>query len=64
MKVETVIQRIEDEMAQVSRDAMEKPADKTEWAYAKAIGFYAGLDRAKDLILSLYRDAEERDRHM
>lgn len=64
MKVETVIQCIEDEMAQVSRDAMERPADQTGWAYAKAVGFYGGLDKAKELILSLYRDADERDRRM
>lgn len=64
MKVETVLQRIEDEMAQVSRDAMERPAGRTEFEYGRAIGIYAGLDRAKELIVGLYRDADERDRLM
>lgn len=57
------IQRIEQERARVSHEALSKPGTDL-FAYGRAVGFYAGLDRAKQIMEELLADAEEHGRRL
>ena len=64
MKVETVLARLDEEMLRVARDAVETPREGTSYEYGRMIGLYAGLALAKETVVNLYADKDERDRHM
>ena len=61
MRIETLLQRLEAEQSAVAVEAMERPSGKTEFDYGRAIGIYAGLQRAKEVLLNTVAEAEKRD---
>ena len=61
MKIEWFLQRLEAEQAQLAREAMEKPAGRDAFAYGRAVGIHAGLDRAKIVLLELLEEKERKD---
>jgi hypothetical protein len=42
-------------------EAMERPSGKTEFDYGRVIGIYAGLQRAKDILIETVAEANKRD---
>jgi hypothetical protein len=42
-------------------EAMERPSGKTEFDYGRAIGIYAGLQRATEVLLNTVAEADKRD---
>lgn len=61
MRIETLLQRLEAEQSAVAVEAMERPSGKTEFDYGRVIGIYAGLQRAKEVLLNTVAEAEKRD---
>ena len=61
MRIETLLQRLEAEQSAVAVEAMERPSGKTEFDYGRAIGIYAGLQRAKEVLLNTVAEAEKRE---
>jgi hypothetical protein len=61
VRIETLLQRLEAEQSAVAVEAMERPSGKTEFDYGRAIGIYAGLQRAKEVLLNTVAEAEKRD---
>lgn len=61
MRIETLLQRLEAEQSAVAVEAMERPSGKTEFDYGRVVGIYAGLQRAKEVLLNTVAEAEKRD---
>jgi hypothetical protein len=61
VRIETLLQRLEAEQSAVAVEAMERPSGKTEFDYGRVIGIYAGLQRAKEVLLNTVAEAEKRD---
>ena len=50
MRLETLLQRLETEQAAMAVEALERPSGKAEFDYGRAVGLYAGLQRAKEIL--------------
>lgn len=61
MRIETLLQRLEAEQSAMAVEAMERPSGKTEFDYGRVIGIYAGLQRAKEVLLNTVAEAEKRE---
>lgn len=61
MRIETLLQRLEAEQSAMAVEAMERPSGKTEFDYGRVIGIYAGLQRAKDILIETVAEANKRD---
>lgn len=61
MRIETLLQRLEAEQSAVAVEAMERPSGKTEFDYGRVIGIYAGLQRAKEVLLNTVAEADKRE---
>lgn len=65
MRIEDLIALLEQEKAKVAREALEAPpTDRVEYTFGRSVGVYAGLERAKEAILELYRDRADRDKRL
>jgi hypothetical protein len=61
VRIETLLQRLEAEQSAVAVEAMERPSGKTEFDYGRVIGIYAGLQRAKEVLLNTVAEADKRE---
>jgi len=61
VKIEMFLQRLETEQARLAREALERPSERDAFAYGRAVGFYAGLEHAKTVILNLIDEKERKD---
>lgn len=61
MRIETLLQRLEAEQSAMAVEAMERPSGKTEFDYGRVIGIYAGLQRAKDILIETVAEANKRE---
>jgi uncharacterized protein YutE (UPF0331/DUF86 family) len=61
VRIEQYIQHLENEKARLARDALERPAGRDAFEYGRAVGMYAGLDIAKNLLLDLISEKERKD---
>ena len=59
MRLETLIQRLEQEQAKLAHEALAKPNGREPFDYGRVVGMYAGIEHAKQSILAL---VDERDR--
>lgn len=60
MNIAAVLHRLETEQRNAAKEAMERPGGRGEFDYGRAVGFYAGLQHAKDTITVLYEETEAR----
>lgn len=60
MNIAAVLHRLETERRNAATEAMERPGGRGEFDYGRAVGFYAGLAHAKDVIEAMYSEEEER----
>lgn len=61
MRIETLLQRLEAEQSAVAVEAMERPSGKTEFDYGRVVGIYAGLQRAKEVLIETVAEADKRE---
>lgn len=61
MNIAIFLKVIEDAQAQLARDALSKPTGRDVFDYGRAVGMYAGLEHAKDLIVGLVAERERKD---
>jgi hypothetical protein len=54
------LQRLETEQAQLAKDALERPAGRDVFDYGRAVGLYAGLERAKQAIIEMVAEHERK----
>lgn len=60
MRLETLLQRLEQEQASLAQQTLQQPGPG-EFNYGKAVGMYAGLERAKRVLLDLVTERDKRD---
>lgn len=60
MRVEDVLTLLKNEQAAIAVQAVEKPSADL-FAYGRAVGMYAGLEKAMALILGKIDEQERRD---
>lgn len=62
MRIETLIQRLDDLARENALATMRAPSDKSEFGYGHAVGYYQGLLRGRAVIDELLREDDERNR--
>ena len=62
--IERLIGKIKEQQTIVAKAALEQPPSpdtNVQYAYGQRIGYYAGLQKALDLIDSMLKDQDDRD---
>lgn len=54
------LQRLETEQAQLAKEALERPSGREAFDYGRAVGLYAGLERAKQTIIEMVAEHERK----
>lgn len=60
MRLETLLQRLEAEQAELARQTLEQPIPG-DFNYGKAVGMYAGLEVAKRALIDLVAEKDRRE---
>ncbi len=60
MKLETLLQRLEQEQAMLAHQSLQQPIPG-DFHYGKAVGMYAGLEVAKRVLIDLVAEKDRRD---
>lgn len=63
MRLETILAAIDQQMAEVAKDALRAPG-KELFDYGRSVGLYAGLEQAKTIIIDLVKETDARDRDL
>lgn len=61
MKIERFLHCLDAEQAKLAKEALEKPSGRDAFAYGRAIGIHAGIERAKIVLLALLEEKERND---
>jgi hypothetical protein len=61
MRIEVLLQRLEQSQADLARDALEQPQGRDLFEYGKVVGIYAGLELAKTVLLDTVAEKERKD---
>ena len=61
MNIGGLLQRLETERVRLAREAMEQPSGGDVFAHGRAVGLYAGLTRATEIINEILRDSDRRE---
>lgn len=61
MKIEMLLQRLENEQARLAKEAMETPTGCDHSYYVRAVGMYAGLEHAKRILLDMVSERDRKD---
>ena len=51
MRIETLLQRLEQAQADLARDALKQPQARDTFEYGRVVGIYAGLELAKNVLV-------------
>ena len=60
MRLETLLQRLEQEQATLAHQLLQQPIPG-DFHYGKAVGMYAGLELAKRVLIDLVAEKDRRD---
>ncbi|MEI7892015.1 MAG: hypothetical protein WCI05_02925 [Myxococcales bacterium] len=60
MKIEMLLQRLEAEQVMLARETLEQPSGREAYDFGRAVGLYAGIERAKIVLLDLVREHERK----
>ena len=61
MRIETLLQRLEQSQVDLARDALKQPQSRDQFEYGRVVGIYAGLELAKTVLLDTVAEKERRD---
>lgn len=61
MRIETLLQRLEQSQADLARDALRQPQARDQFEYGRVVGIYAGLELAKTILLDTVAEKERKD---
>ena len=61
MRIELLLQRLEQSQSELARDALQQPQGRDLYEYGKVIGMYAGLELAKTVLLDMVAEKERKD---
>ena len=61
MRIESLLQKLEQEQALMARDALSQPQGKDAFEYGRVIGIYAGLEHAKQVLVGMVAEKDRKD---
>lgn len=61
MRIETLLQRLEQAQGDLSRDALQQPQARDTFEYGRVVGMYAGLELAKTVLIDMVAEKERKD---
>ena len=61
MRIETLLQRLEQAQGDLARDALQQPQARDTFEYGRVVGIYAGLELAKTVLLDTVAEKERKD---
>ncbi len=61
MRIEVLLQRLEQSQADLARDALAQPQGRDVFEYGRVVGMYAGLELAKTVLIDMVAEKERRD---
>ena len=61
MRIEVLLQRLEQSQADLARDALGQPQSRDMFEYGRVVGMYAGLELAKTVLIDMVAEKERRD---
>lgn len=64
MRLEDVLRCLETKEVQFAREALENPSDKTAYGFGQSVGTIRGIRMAREAILAMHEEAEERRQRM
>jgi hypothetical protein len=60
VKIEALLQRLEEEQATLAVETLTQPSGREAYDFGRAVGLYAGIERAKIVLLDMVREHEKR----
>ena len=61
MRIETLLQRLEQSQVDLARDALQQPQGRDPFEDGRVVGMYAGLELAKTVLIDMVAEKERRD---
>jgi hypothetical protein len=61
MRIEILLQRLEQSQADLARDALLQPQSRDLFEYGRVVGLYAGLELAKNVLVDTMAEKERKD---
>ncbi len=61
MRIEVLLQRLEQSQANLARDALTQPQSRDQFEYGKVVGMYSGLEMAKTILLETVAEKERKE---
>ena len=60
MRLETLLQRLEQSQTDLARDALQQPQGRDTFEYGRVVGMFAGLELAKTVLIDMVAEDERR----
>jgi hypothetical protein len=61
MRIETLLQRLEQSQAELASDALRQPQSRDAFEYGRVVGMFAGLELAKTVLIDTVAEKERKD---
>jgi len=61
VRIEALLRLLEEEQVNLAKEALQHPQGRDMFDYGRAVGLYAGLTHARDLIINLVAERERKD---
>ena len=61
MRIEVLLQRLEQSQVDLARDALGQPQARDTFEYGRVVGMYAGLELAKTVLIDMVAEKDRRD---
>jgi hypothetical protein len=61
MRIETLLQRLEQSQADLAREALAQPQSRDTFEYGRVVGMYSGLELAKTALIDMVAEKERKE---
>jgi hypothetical protein len=61
MRIETLLQRLEQSQADLAREALAQPQSRDLFEYGRVVGMFSGLELAKTALIDMVAEKERKD---
>lgn len=61
MKIDLLLKRLEQAQLELAKSALQQPQGRDAFDYGRAVGMYAGLEHAVNVLLDLVAEKDRKD---
>jgi hypothetical protein len=61
VRIDLFLRRLEEEQAQLAKETLRNPQSRDLFEYGRAVGMYAGMEQAKQLLVDLIAEKDRKD---